>query len=165
MIVDICIEISKDSNIKYEFDKELGALRLDRVLKSSMVYPENYGYIPNTLADDGDPLDVILIADYPLIPGSYIKGRIVGVLDMEDEKGVDHKIIAVPDNKVDSTYDYVENIESVAQSRLKKIKFFFENYKQLDNDKWVIVNSYKNKEDAIKIYNESIEMEVTNNLV
>ena len=165
MIVDICIEISKDSNIKYEFDKELGALRLDRVLKSSMVYPENYGYIPNTLADDGDPLDVILIADYPLIPGSYIKGRIVGVLDMEDEKGVDHKIIAVPDNKVDSTYDYVDNIESVAQSRLKKIKFFFENYKQLDNDKWVIVNSYKNKEDAIKIYNESIEMEVTNNLV
>ena len=165
MIVDICIEISKDSNIKYEFDKELSALRLDRVLKSSMVYPENYGYIPNTLADDGDPLDVILIADYPLIPGSYIKGRIVGVLDMEDEKGVDHKIIAVPDNKVDSTYDYVENIESVAQSRLKKIKFFFENYKQLDNDKWVIVNSYKNKEDAIKIYNESIEMEVTNNLV
>lgn len=165
MIVDICIEISKDSNIKYEFDKELGALRLDRVLKSSMVYPENYGYIPKTLADDGDPLDVILIADYPLIPGSYIKGRIVGVLDMEDEKGVDHKIIAVPDNKVDSTYDYVENIESVAQSRLKKIKFFFENYKQLDNDKWVIVNSYKNKEDAIKIYNESIEMEVTNNLV
>ena len=165
MIVDICIEISKDSNIKYEFDKELSALRLDRVLKSSMVYPENYGYIPNTLADDGDPLDVILIADYPLIPGSYIKGRIVGVLDMEDEKGVDHKIIAVPDNKVDSTYDYVKNIESVAQSRLKKIKFFFENYKQLDNDKWVIVNSYKNKENAIKIYKESIEMEVTNNLV
>ena len=155
MICDVFIEISKDSNIKYEYDKDLGAIRLDRVLKSSMVYPENYGYIPNTLANDGDALDVILVADYSLVPGSYIRSRIVGVLDMEDEKGIDHKIIAVPDTNVDSTYEYVNNIDDLPQSRLNKIKFFFENYKQLDQDKWVIVNSYKNKDDAIEIYNNS----------
>lgn len=156
MIKDIFIEISKDSNIKYEFDKEVGALRLDRVLKSSMVYPENYGYFPNTLAPDGDALDVILVADYPLVPGSYIKCRIVGVLDMEDEKGEDHKIIAVPESKVDSTYDYVEDILDLPKSRLNKIKFFFENYKQLDKDKWVKVRSYGNKEMAIEIFKDSL---------
>tara|TARA_Y100001958_G_C21077954_1_gene435229 strand:+ start:395 stop:892 length:498 start_codon:yes stop_codon:yes gene_type:complete len=156
MIFDVFIEISKDSNIKYEYDKDLGAIRLDRVLKSSMVYPENYGYIPNTLADDGDALDVILVADYPLVPGSYVRSRIVGVLEMEDEKGIDHKIIAVPSTEVDSTYEYVNNIDDLPQSRLNKIKFFFENYKQLDQDKWVIVNSYQNKDNAITIYNNSL---------
>jgi inorganic pyrophosphatase len=156
MICDVFIEISKDSNIKYEYDKDLGGIRLDRVLKSSMVYPENYGYIPNTLADDGDALDIILIADYPLVPCSYVKSRIVGVLDMEDEKGIDHKIIVVPATDIDSTYEYVENIDDLPKSRLNKIKFFFENYKQLDEDKWVIVNSYKNKDEAIKIYNNSL---------
>lgn len=156
MICDVFIEISKDSNIKYEYDKELGGIRLDRVLKSSMVYPENYGYIPNTLADDGDALDVVLVADYSLVPGSYVRSRIVGVLEMEDEKGIDHKIIAVPATEVDSTYEYVNNIDDLPQSRLNKIKFFFENYKQLDHDKWVIVNSYQNKDDAITIYNNSL---------
>lgn len=156
MICDVFIEISKNSNIKYEYDKNIGCIRLDRVLKSSMVYPENYGYIPNTLADDGDALDVILISDYPLLPGSYVKSRIVGVLDMKDEKGIDHKIIAVPITDVDCTYEYVNNIEDLPEPRLNKIKFFFENYKQLDHDKWAIVNSYKNKNDAIKIYNNSL---------
>jgi inorganic pyrophosphatase len=164
MNVDICIEISKNSNIKYEYDEKLGALRLDRVLKSPMVYPENYGYLPNTLAPDGDPLDVILIADYSLLPGSYIKVRIVGILDMEDEKGIDHKIIAVPATMVDSTYEYVNDINDLPASRLNKIKFFFENYKQLDNDKWVIVNSYKNKDDALKIYNDTLVCPVTKTL-
>lgn len=165
MICDVFIEISKDSNIKYEYDKELGAIRLDRVLKSSMVYPENYGYIPNTLADDGDALDVILVADYPLVPGSYVRSRIVGVLEMEDEKGIDHKIIAVPATEVDSTYEYVNNIDDLPQSRLNKIKFFFENYKQLDHDKWVIVNSYQNKDDAITIYNNSLCNNNSNNIM
>jgi inorganic pyrophosphatase len=118
MICDVFIEISKDSNIKYEYDKESGGIRLDRVLKSSMVYPENYGYIQNTLADDGDALDIILIADYPLVPGSFVKSRIIGVLDMEDEKGIDHKVIVVPDTCVDSTYEYVNDIDDLPQSRL-----------------------------------------------
>lgn len=156
MIYDVFIEIAKDSNIKYEFDKKLGALRLDRVLVPSMVYPENYGYFPNTLASDGDALDVVLISDYSLIPGSYIKVRIVGVLDMEDEKGQDEKIIAVPSSEVDKTYDYVKDLDDLPIARLNKIKFFFENYKRMDNNKWAKVNNFSNKEKAIEIYNKSL---------
>jgi len=156
MVYDVFIEIAKDSNIKYEYDKKLGALRLDRVLVPSMVYPENYGYFPNTLASDGDALDVVLISDYSLIPGSYIKVRIVGVLDMEDEKGQDEKIIAVPSSEVDKTYDYVKDLDDLPIARLNKIKFFFENYKRMDNNKWAKVNNFSNKEKAIEIYNKSL---------
>lgn len=156
MIYDVFIEIAKDSNIKYEYDKKLGALRLDRVLVPSMVYPENYGYFPNTLASDGDALDVVLISDYSLIPGSYIKVRIVGVLDMEDEKGQDEKIIAVPSSEVDKTYDYVKDLDDLPIARLNKIKFFFENYKRMDNNKWAKVNNFSKKEKAIEIYNKSL---------
>lgn len=151
---DIFIEISKDTNIKYEYDKDLKALRLDRVLITPMVYPENYGYFPNTMADDGDALDVILIADYTIIPGSYISVRIVGVLDMEDEEGKDYKIIAVPSSKVDKTYDYVNDINDIPSDRLNKIKFFFENYKKLDKNKWAKVGSFMNKDNAERIYTE-----------
>ena len=151
---DIFIEISKDTNIKYEYDKDLKALRLDRVLITPMVYPENYGYFPNTMADDGDALDVILIADYTIIPGSYISVRIVGVLDMEDEEGKDYKIIAVPSSKVDKTYDYVNDITDIPSDRLNKIKFFFENYKKLDKNKWAKVISFMNKDNAERIYTE-----------
>ena len=154
MIKDIFIEISKDTNIKYEYDKDLKALRLDRVLITPMVYPENYGYFPNTMADDGDALDVILIADYTIIPGSYISVRIVGVLDMEDEEGKDYKIIAVPSSKVDKTYDYVNDITDIPSDRLNKIKFFFENYKKLDKNKWAKVGSFMNKDNAERIYTE-----------
>ena len=151
---DIFIEISKNTNIKYEYDKDLKALRLDRVLITPMVYPENYGYFPNTMADDGDALDVILIADYTIIPGSYISVRIVGVLDMEDEEGKDYKIIAVPSSKVDKTYDYVNDITDIPYDRLNKIKFFFENYKKLDKNKWAKVGSFMNKDNAERIYTE-----------
>ena len=154
MIKDIFIEISKDTNIKYEYDKDLKALRLDRVLITPMVYPENYGYFPNTMADDGDALDVILIADYTIIPGSYISVRIIGVLDMEDEEGKDYKIIAVPSSKVDKTYDYVNDITDIPSDRLNKIKFFFENYKKLDKNKWAKVGSFMNKDNAERIYTE-----------
>lgn len=154
MIKDIFIEISKDTNIKYEYDKDLKALRLDRVLITPMVYPENYGYFPNTMADDGDALDVILIADYTIIPGSYISIRMVGVLDMEDEEGKDYKIIAVPSSKVDKTYDYVNDITDIPSDRLNKIKFFFENYKKLDKNKWAKVGSFMNKDNAERIYTE-----------
>tara|TARA_Y100000389_G_C17286097_1_gene425526 strand:+ start:82 stop:555 length:474 start_codon:yes stop_codon:yes gene_type:complete len=154
MIKDIFIEISRDTNIKYEYDKDLKALRLDRVLITPMVYPENYGYFPNTMADDGDALDVILIADYTIIPGSYISIRMVGVLDMEDEEGKDYKIIAVPSSKVDKTYDYVNDITDIPSDRLNKIKFFFENYKKLDKNKWAKVGSFMNKDNAERIYTE-----------
>ena len=154
MIKDIFIEISKDTNIKYEYDKDLKSLRLDRVLITPMVYPENYGYFPNTMADDGDALDVILIADYTIIPGSYISIRMVGVLDMEDEEGKDYKIIAVPSSKVDKTYDYVNDITDIPSDRLNKIKFFFENYKKLDKNKWAKVGSFMNKDNAERIYTE-----------
>jgi len=154
MIKDIFIEISKETNIKYEYDKDLKALRLDRVLITPMVYPENYGYFPNTMADDGDALDVMLIADYTIIPGSYISVRMVGVLDMEDEEGTDYKIIAVPSSNVDKTYDYVNDITDIPSDRLNKIKFFFENYKKLDKNKWAKVGSFMNKENAERIYTE-----------
>jgi len=155
--VHALIEIPYGSNIKYEIDKESQTIWVDRVMYSAMYYPANYGFVPNTLAADGDPADILVLNDYPLLPGSVIKCRLIGVLIMEDESGMDEKLIAVPISKVDPTYDNIKSIEDLPQHTLDKIKNFFETYKILEPNKWVKVKEYKGKEEAQKILQEAID--------
>jgi inorganic pyrophosphatase len=154
--VHALIEIPYGSNIKYEIDKESGAIWVDRVMYSAMFYPANYGFVPNTLAQDGDPADIMVLCDYALQPGSVIKCRLIGVLVMEDESGMDEKLLAVPVSKVDPTYDNIKTIEDLPKHTLDKIKNFFETYKMLEPNKWVKVKEYKGKEEAQKILEEAI---------
>ena len=154
--VHALIEIPYGSNIKYEIDKESGAIFVDRVMYSAMYYPANYGFVPNTLASDGDPVDILVLNEYPLIPGSVVKCRLIGVLVMEDEKGMDEKLLAVPIEKVDPTYSDIQTIENLPKHTLDKIKNFFETYKILEPNKWVKVKEYKGKEEAQKILQEAI---------
>ena len=155
--VHALIEIPYGSNIKYEVDKDSGAVWVDRVMYSAMYYPANYGFVPNTLAADGDPADILVLNDYPLMPGSVIKCRLIGVLIMEDESGMDEKLLAVPVSKVDPTYDNIQTIEDLPKHTLDKIKNFFETYKILEPNKWVKVKEYKGKEEAQKILEEAIK--------
>ena len=155
--VHALIEIPYGSNIKYELDKNSGAIWVDRVMYSAMFYPANYGFVPNTLAADGDPADILVLCDYALQPGSVIKCRLIGVLVMEDESGMDEKLLAVPVSKVDPTFDHIQNIEDLPKHTLDKIKNFFETYKMLEPNKWVKVKEYKGKEEAAKILEEAIK--------
>ena len=154
--VHALIEIPYGSNIKYELDKESGAIWVDRVMYSAMYYPANYGFVPNTLAADGDPVDIMVLTDYAVAPGSVIKSRLIGVLVMEDEKGMDEKLIAVPVSKVDPTYEDIKSIEDLPKHTLDKIKNFFETYKMLEPNKWVKVKEYKGLDEATKILEEAI---------
>ncbi len=154
--VHALIEIPYGSNIKYELDKDSGAIWVDRVMYSAMYYPANYGFVPNTLAADGDPADILVLCDYALQPGSVIKCRLIGVLVMEDESGMDEKLLAVPISKVDPTYDNIQTIDDLPTHTLDKIKNFFETYKMLEPNKWVKVKEYKGKEEAQKILEEAI---------
>ena len=129
------IEIPYGSNIKYEIDKDSGAVVVDRVLYSAMFYPANYGFIPSTLADDGDPADVLVLNEYPLQAGSVIPCRLIGVLVMEDESGMDEKLLAVPVTKIDPRYDGIKSIDDLPKATLDKIKNFFETYKMLEPNK------------------------------
>jgi len=155
--VKAIIEVPYGSNIKYELDKESGAIEVDRVIYSAMFYPANYGFVANTLSDDGDPADILVIGDYPLVPGCYIKCRLIGVLMMEDESGIDEKLIAVPATKIDPRYKDIQDIEDLPEHTLARIKNFFETYKILEPNKWVKVTGYKGKEEAHKILEVAIE--------
>jgi len=155
--VHALIEIPYGSNIKYEIDKESGAIFVDRVLYSAMFYPANYGFVPNTLAADGDPADILVLNEYSLQAGSIVKCRLIGVLVMEDESGMDEKLLAVPISKVDPRYENIQDIDDLPKATLDKIKNFFETYKMLEPNKWVKVKDYKGKEDAQKILEEAIK--------
>ena len=149
--VDVIVEIPKNTNIKYEYDEDLGMIRCDRILNTPMMYPANYGYIPGTLSGDGDPLDVLVLCDFSLHPNTVINCKIIGVLSTTDEKGVDDKIIAVPNDKIDRNSKSYDNISDVSDDLKESIKYFFEHYKDLEKDKWVVVNSFENKEKAVEI--------------
>jgi inorganic pyrophosphatase len=153
--VDMIVEIPYNSNIKYEYDKNMDKIRVDRILNTSMLYPGNYGYIPNTLSGDGDPLDVLLITDYPILPGSIVDVRIIGVLYTVDEKGEDEKIIAVPTNDVDSSYENISSLNDLSPITLKKIKHFFTHYKDNDKNKWVEVKAFSGAPTAFNKYLKS----------
>ena len=153
--LDIIVEIPYNSFVKYEFDYSKGYMRCDRVLNTSMTYPGNYGFIPETLAGDGDPLDVIMICDYQLFPGSIVSAKVIGVLLTEDEKGQDEKIIVVPSSSVDFNFDHINQLSDLPASYSKKIEHFFKHYKDNEKNKWVKVNGFQGKNEAISIIMES----------
>jgi len=155
--VKAIIEIPFGSNIKYEIEKESGAVVVDRVMHSAMYYPANYGFVSNTLSNDGDPADILVLNEYPLQAGSVINCRLIGVLIMEDESGMDEKLLAVPVSKVDPTFDEIKTIDDVSKATLAKIKNFFETYKMLEPNKWVKVKEFQGKEAATRLLDEAIE--------
>lgn len=155
--INVVIEIPYGSNIKYEIDKDSGAIVVDRVMYSAMFYPANYGFVPNTLSADGDPADVLVLNEYPLQAGSVIKARLIGVLIMEDESGMDEKLLAVPVSKIDPRYDDIKSLEDLPKITLERIKNFFETYKMLEPNKWVKVKEYQGKEQAAAILDAAIK--------
>lgn len=148
------IEIPEGSNIKYEIDEETGHLMVDRLMPTMMSYPENYGLIPDTKGKDGDALDVLVFTSVPLTPNSYIKCKLIGMLEMEDEEGVDHKLLAVPVEKVDFICGKWNTLEDVPQHRLDRMKHFFEHYKDLEKGKWVKLNEFQGFDAALKVLEE-----------
>jgi len=146
---NVVIEIPMNADpIKYEVDKESGALFVDRFMTTAMHYPCNYGYIPQTLSDDGDPVDVLVITPFPLTPGVVVTCRAVGVLKMEDEAGGDAKLLAVPIDKILPIYTHWQKPEDINQMRLKAIQHFFEHYKDLEAGKWVKIQGWEGPESA-----------------
>jgi inorganic pyrophosphatase len=146
---NVIIEIPMNADpIKYEVDKDSGALFVDRFLTTPMYYPCNYGYIPNTLADDGDPVDVLVITPFALNPGVVVTCRALGVLQMDDEAGGDAKLLAVPTTKILPIYDHWKTPEDINPMRLKAIQHFFEHYKDLEAGKWVKVKGWEGPDAA-----------------
>ena len=157
MDIEIFVEIPKGSKQKYELDEETGKIKLDRTLHGPMYFPFEYGFINETLGEDEDPLDVVLLSSFPTFPGCLVDADVVGVLEMEDEAGIDHKIIAVPKTKIDPRFSDIKNIEDVPKHMKKEIKDFFENYKNLEPEKWVKLKDFKSKQEAEKIVEESLK--------
>lgn len=150
-VVNVIIEIPAHSDpVKYEVDKESGAIMVDRFMSTAMHYPCNYGYIPQTLCGDGDPADVLVIAPFPLLPGCVISCRAIGLLAMEDEKGEDHKILAVPSDNLCRQYQKIKEYNELSETLLNSIVHFFEHYKDLEEGKWVKTAGWKDAEAARK---------------
>lgn len=146
---NVIIEIPMAADpIKYEVDKASGAIFVDRFMSTAMHYPCNYGYIPQTLSPDGDPVDVLVITPYPLLPGVVVTCRSIGVLNMEDEAGMDAKLLAVPVPRVLSIYAHWQKPEDMNEMRLFQIRHFFEHYKDLESGKWVKVTGWDGPEAA-----------------
>ncbi len=156
--VNVIIEVPIGGEpIKYELDKDSGTLFVDRFLYTPMRYPGNYGFIPHTLSDDGDPIDVIVANQRPIVPGAVMSCRPIGVLVMEDEKGQDEKIIAVPSRKLTQRYDRVETYKDLPEITLKQIEHFFEHYKDLEPNKWVKIVRWDGVEVAERMILEAID--------
>ena len=163
--INVIIEIPSHSDpVKYEVDKETGAMFVDRFMNTAMFYPCNYGYIPHTLSDDGDAADVLVVTPTPLISGAVIRCRPVGMLQMTDESGVDAKILAVPVDKLAVQYRGVKKLADMAPLLLEQIAHFFEHYKDLENNKWVKIDGWVDIDEAkaeimesIKRYNDAPE--------
>lgn len=148
---NVVIEIPMNGDpIKYEVDKESGAIFVDRFMSTAMHYPTNYGYVPQTISGDGDPVDVLVITPVPLLPGVVVPCRAIGILNMEDEAGVDGKVLAVPTDKILSLYTQWQKPEDMNPMRLKTIEHFFEHYKDLEKGKWVKVLGWEGPEAAKK---------------
>ena len=146
----VVIEIPQNADpIKYEIDKASGAIFVDRFMSTPMFYPCNYGYINHTLSLDGDPVDVLVPTPYPLIPGSVIRCRPVGVLKMSDEAGQDAKLVAVPHSKLTKQYEHINDVHELPELLKAQIRHFFERYKELEAGKWVKVEGWGDKAEAI----------------
>jgi inorganic pyrophosphatase len=149
--INVIIEISAQGDpIKFEVDKDSGAVFVDRFMGTSMRYPINYGYVPHTIAGDGDPVDVLVVTPFPLAPGVVIRCRPVGVLKMEDDGGVDAKVVAVPVPKLTPLYDKVQSTDDLPELLMKQTVHFFEHYKDLEPNKWVKVVGWEGPDAARK---------------
>lgn len=158
--INVIIEVPVGgAAVKYEMHKRSGAILVDRILHTPMRYPANYGYMPHTLSDDGDPCDVLVVVGEPLVPGCIIRARPVGVLLMEDEAGMDEKILAVPDLKTDPTYKDIHTHEDLPELLLNQIQHFFEHYKDLEDGKWAKIIGWEGPESAKRLILEALERE------
>ncbi len=156
--INVIIEIPSHSDpVKYEVDKDTGAMFVDRFMGTAMHYPCNYGYVPGSLSDDGDPVDVLVVTPIPLIPGSVIRCRPIGVLNMEDESGMDAKVLAVPIDKLTGMYRDITTWRDMPQPLLDAISHFFEHYKDLEKGKWVKIMGWNGIEEAKQEILDSIQ--------
>ena len=156
--VNVIVEVPVGgAPIKYELDKEAGTLVVDRFLYTPMSYPGNYGFVPHTLSDDGDPIDVLICNTRQLVPGCVINVRPIGVLIMEDNAGQDEKVIAVPSHSLTKRYDSVLNATDLPDITLQQIEHFFEHYKDLEPGKWVKIGDWHGADDAQRLISEAIE--------
>lgn len=154
--INVVIEIPQGSQVKYEVDKDSGAIFVDRFLFTPMAYPAAYGFIPGTLADDGDPADALVLAPAPVVPGAVIRSRPIGMLKMEDESGQDEKIICVPHDKIHTLYKDVHSIDDLPAITRQAIEHFFTRYKDLEPGKWVKVTGWASKEEAAAVITASL---------
>ena len=156
--INVVIEIPLNGEaVKYEVDKETGAIFVDRVLNTAMRYPVNYGYVPKTLCGDGDPVDVLVVMPVPLIPGSVVRCRPIGALKMIDDAGEDVKVLAVPINKVTELYAQIDSMRQLPPNLLDQIQHFFQHYKDLEKGKWVKIDGWVGPEEAKKEIVDAIE--------
>ena len=156
--VNVIIEVPVGGNpIKYELDKDAGTLVVDRFLYTPMAYPGNYGFVPHTLSEDGDPIDVLVCNTRPLVPGCVINVRPIGVLIMEDNAGQDEKVIAVPSHHLTKRYDDVRSASDLPDITLQQIEHFFEHYKDLEPGKWVKIGDWHGVDDARRYISEAID--------
>jgi len=156
--VNVIIEVPVGGEpVKYEYDKKSGAIFVDRILHTSMRYPANYGFIPHTLSADGDPLDCLVVARSPFIPGCVVRVRPIAVLWLEDEAGGDEKILAVPVPKLTRRYEHVHNYTDLPDITIRQVQHFFEHYKDLESSKWVKVLGWGDAAEARRIIVESMQ--------
>ena len=156
--INVIIEVPVGGEpIKYEMDKESGALFVDRFLHTPMVYPGNYGFVPHTLSEDGDPIDVVVCNTRPIMPGAVMACRPVGVLIMEDDGGQDEKIIAVPAEKLTKRYNTVKDYKDLPEITIQQVEHFFTHYKDLEPGKWVKIKEWGDVVSAKKFIQEAIE--------
>ncbi|MFT0851351.1 inorganic diphosphatase [Achromobacter sp. F4_2707] len=154
---NVVIEIPMNADpVKYEVDKDTGAVFVDRFMLTAMHYPCNYGYIPQTLSDDGDPVDVLVMTPFPIQVGAVVTCRALGMLKMEDESGLDAKLLAVPITKLYPVYSHLKSTDDVSKEVLEQIRHFFEHYKDLEKGKWVKVQGWEGPEAAAKEITESV---------
>jgi len=154
----VVIEVPQGSDpVKYELDKDSGAVFVDRFLQTPMFYPCNYGFVPQTLSDDGDPVDVLVVSPWPVTPGSVLRSRPVGVLMMEDEKGQDEKVLAVPHTKLHPDSESIAEYTDLPENLIAQIGHFFEHYKDLEKGKWVKVTGWGDAAQAKKMIEEGLD--------
>lgn len=154
--INVVIEIPEGSFIKYEMDKEMEAIIVDRFATTTMAFPANYGFVPQSHGEDGDPLDVLLITPVPVHPGVVVASRVIGMLEMEDEAGIDTKIIALPTKKADPFHAHIDSVDDLHDIDKKKIKHYFDHYKDLEPGKWVKTKDFLGRDKALEAIKKSL---------
>ena len=154
--INVVIEIPQGSAVKYEVDKASGAVFVDRFLFTPTAYPAAYGFIPGTMAEDGDPADALVLVPAAVVPGAVVRARPIGMLQMEDEKGNDEKIVCVPHDRIHPQYSHIETIDDLPPITRKAIEYFFSRYKDLEEDKWVKVSGWASRDDAEEVIRKAI---------